>query len=387
MGKTPWTTFWLQFSTPRARTRVKTPLRSQATAAKFQSCGRSPSYSQTAREWPIAGEFTLRAYLNGKMDLAQAEAVCDTINARTTEAYELARAQQTGRLSAEVNSIRDKILGIVARIEATIDFPEDVGEFDRDECEAQLADLLNAIEVLCASASRGILYRDGISVVIAGPPNAGKSSLLNALLRADRAIVTPIPGTTRDVIEESIDIQGIPVRLSDTAGLRETDDAVERIGVERTWATLLNADIAVIVHDALSEECDSVPFNGPQISVWNKIDLLSDRRAVPPNVTGVSALTGEGIDLLEAKIAEIALAGVGQIDKESVTVTHARHLSALVEAAESLRRAQQTLAEDLPLDFLSIDAQSALSAIGQITGETAPQEIINEIFHRFCIGK
>ena len=336
------------------------------------------------------GEFTLRAYLNGKLDLAQAEAVCDTIDARTDVAFKLAQAQRTGAISKAAGGIRDALLGIVARVEATIDFPEDVGEFPKEWCARELSTIASELDRLIATADRGMLYREGISVVLAGKPNAGKSSLLNALLRADRAIVTPIPGTTRDVIEESIAIRGIPVRLSDTAGLRESDDEIERLGVARSHEMIGAADVVLLVRDISdpdrSSEC--VLGRAPVIVVWNKIDLAPGF-ASPAGDSAVSALTGAGIEALEDRIAETVLRGAGEesTGTDGAVVTHSRHKQALVQAREAIARAQAVAAANEPLDFLSIELQSALSSIGLITGETAPQEIVNEIFHKFCIGK
>jgi tRNA modification GTPase len=340
------------------------------------------------------GEFTLRAYLNGKLDLAQAEAVCDLIDARTDTAFRLAQAQQQGGLSAEAKALRDILLGVVVQIEATIDFPEDVGEFPAEQCLAELAGVAERLDRLIATADRGMLYREGISVVLAGRPNSGKSSLLNALLRADRAIVTPIAGTTRDVIEESISIRGIHVRLSDTAGLRESADEVERLGVARTHERVGSADIVLVVRDVTEpskpgDECERLSGSAPRITVWNKIDLMPGHRVVAGGMP-VSALTGEGIPELEDRIADTAIGALGDEPAESSAgsvVTHARHKHALVEARQALDRAQIALTQEQPLDFLSIEVQCALSAIGLITGQTAPQEIVNEIFHRFCIGK
>jgi tRNA modification GTPase len=232
-----------------------------------------------------------------------------------------------------------------------------------------------------------------MSVVLVGAPNAGKSSLLNALLKSDRAIVTSIPGTTRDVIEESIDIAGIPVRLTDTAGLRETSDEVERIGVERTRAAMAQADIVVEVIDATLElrvasEDLGIPDGLPRILALNKCDLICDKtRELSEDSIYVSAKTGHGLERLEAKIAEIALGAGQDMHGDGVIISHTRHKSALISSCHALDAAAELLNEGQPLDLVSIELTSALTAIGQITGETAPEEIVNEIFHRFCIGK
>jgi tRNA modification GTPase len=339
------------------------------------------------------GEFTLRAYLNGKLDLAQAEAVIDTIDARTDTALRLANSQKRGDLSRAVEHIRERLVGILVRVEATIDFPEDVGEFPVGWYLDEAHSLERELSKLIDSAGHGILLREGISVVLAGAPNSGKSSLLNALLRTDRAIVTAIPGTTRDVIEESIEIAGIPVRLSDTAGLRETDDEVEQIGVERTHAALDSADIIIEVrditlHDASQAGCIDIQSGTPRILVYNKCDLadtalnISDSDAVI-----LSAKTGAGLDKLESAIIDIALGG-SKIDQNSdIQVTHRRHKIALETARDALVRGIELVGRSEPIDLISIEISAALAAVGQITGASAPDEIVNEIFHRFCIGK
>jgi len=337
------------------------------------------------------GEFTQRAFLNGKMDLAQAEAVGDIIAAQTEQAHRLARRQSEGRLSLAVAQIREIVLGVLARIEASIDFPEDVGELDADACQSDLSLAERQVGALLATADQGILYREGLKVVLAGRPNVGKSSLLNALLRADRAIVTPVPGTTRDVIEETLNLRGIPLRAVDTAGLRETEDEVERIGVARTRESLADADIALLVLDATAGETDedaalrAILAGRPHILVWNKWDLKPGSDPPAEGVV-VSAATGWNLVALEDALADLALGGRAA-DTEDTFVTHARHKRALQSALARLADARNTLAAALPADFVSIDVRSALDALGEITGETATEDVISEIFSRFCIGK
>lgn len=335
------------------------------------------------------GEFTERAFLNGKMDLAQAEAVGDLIAAQTAEAQRLARRQSEGRLSQAVQAIRSGVLGVLAQIEATIDFPEEVGDLDSAACEAALSNADHQIADLLATAGYGILVREGLSVVLAGRPNVGKSSLLNVLLRTDRAIVTPIPGTTRDVLEETVNLRGVPLRLSDTAGLRETTDEVERIGVARTRAGMDAADLILLVLDAeageTAEDADlrRTLKNRPHLVVWNKWDV-SAQSALPAVGVPVSALTGWNLDALEAALLQTALGGAAP---ESALVTHARHQQALSAASLQIDAARQSLAAALPADFASIDLRGALNTLGTITGETATEDVIAEIFSRFCIGK
>lgn len=343
------------------------------------------------------GEFTQRAFLNGKMDLAQAEAVGDIIAAQTEEAHRLARRQGEGRLSREVAEVRETVLGVLARIEASIDFPEDVGELDTGFCANELHRADAQIRRLLHTADRGILYREGLKVVLAGRPNVGKSSLLNALLRASRAIVTPLPGTTRDVIEESLNLRGIPIRALDTAGLRETEDWAERLGVEKTRESIDRADFVLLILDAaVGETPEDVILRDslgdrPHLLVWNKWDLVEGRPSVgPPDGDGVpvSASTGWNIEVLEDAIAEAVLGGeASPSDTGAAIVTHARHRQALETARASLAEALTTLDAGLAADFVSIDVRGILTALGEITGETATEDVIQEIFSRFCIGK
>ncbi len=337
------------------------------------------------------GEFTERAFLNGKLDLAQAEAVGDLIAAQTAEAQKLARRQSEGRLSKAVQEIRSGMLGVLAQIEATIDFPEEVGELDAAACETALQTAQRQTADLLATADSGILVREGLSVVLAGRPNVGKSSLLNALLRTDRAIVTSIPGTTRDVLEETVNLGGIPLRLSDTAGLRETTDEVEQLGVARTRDSLNAADFVLLVLDAETGETPEdmelrrALADCPHLLVWNKWDRAR-QPALPADGVAVSALTGWNLDALEAAILQHALGGMVAVP-ENALVTHARHKQALSAASVQIETARQSLNASLPADFASIDLRGALNTLGTITGETATEDVIAEIFSRFCIGK
>lgn len=347
------------------------------------------------------GEFTKRAFLNGKMDLAQAEAVNDIIRARTDQARKVALRQLDGALSSRIGEINRRILGTIATIEAAIDFPEDVPEPDmgwlRSEVESARAD----VESLIESFGRGRVHREGLRVVIAGRVNVGKSSLLNALLRAARAIVTPIPGTTRDVIEENLEIRGIPVVAIDTAGLRATDDPVERIGVELTQQSMDTADMVLLVLDSsqglAAEDMDLLDSlrDRSVIVIFNKTDLLPDNEAesaatqlsrqLSVLVVPTSASTGTGIELLENKIAE--LLGLMNTGAESVTVTNIRHESSLKSAAQSLGHVLSSVDAGEPIDLLSGDLNAARISLGLITGETASEDLLDRIFSEFCIGK
>ncbi len=291
------------------------------------------------------GEFTQRAFLNGKLDLAQAEAVNDLIRARTDAARKVALRQLEGDLSARVSEINRRILGAIAAIEAAIDFPDDVPEPDIAWLEIEMTQARDSVDALLATFDRGRIFREGLRVVIAGRVNVGKSSLLNALLRHARAIVTPIPGTTRDLIEESLEIEGIPIVAIDTAGLRATDDPIESIGVELTRRSMDSADVILLVIDAtegLHDEDRALLAEMQDrhiVLVANKADLLIPHSAhspsMPPVSIPTSALTGQGIEDLEAKIAEIA--GATSAGSEGAVVSNVRHQQALKSASESLR--------------------------------------------------
>jgi len=349
------------------------------------------------------GEFTQRAFLAGKIDLAQAEAVNDLIRARTDDARKVALRQLEGELSARVAAINSRVLGAIAAIEAAIDFPDDVAEPDFEWLQSEIAAARKDVDALAASFGRGRIYREGLRVVITGRVNVGKSSLLNALLRHARAIVTPIPGTTRDLIEESLEIEGIPIVAIDTAGLRETDDPVESIGVELTRRSIDSADVVCLVIDAaqgLHDEDRALieQMSGrPVVLVANKVDLAAPYS--PSAAEGVggrsfesdlptvltSALTGEGIEELECKIAGIA--GATGAGSEGALVSNVRHQQALKSASESLACALETLAAGAPIDLLSGDLSAARNALGLVTGETATEDLLDRIFAEFCIGK
>ena len=344
------------------------------------------------------GEFTKRAFLNGRLDLSQAEAVVDVIRAKTDRAMNAAVHQLRGEMKAQVDSIRSRLLQIAAQMEADIDFPElelEVETADQVEEGCQCA--LGAVNRLLEGARQGKLMREGFRVVLAGRPNVGKSSLLNRLVRENRAIVTEIPGTTRDVIEEWVNIAGVPVMLVDTAGIRETSDVIERLGVDRSRVMLERADMALLVVDAgdgLQEEdlalLELVPPSCTRVAVVNKIDLnpsfrpedWSDRlRGV--KVLFVSAEVGTSLGQLEAAIGEAA----GVHDVEESFLVSERHSAALRRAASHLEEALLTRRAGYGSDLLSIDVRGAWVALGEITGETVGEDLIDQIFSRFCIGK
>jgi len=360
------------------------------------------------------GEFTLRAFANGRIDLTQAEATLDVIQAKTAAGLALAQAQLGGWLAQELRQVREILLGPLAYVTALVDFPED--EVEPQEVAAPLTDGLGALERLLKSADQGIVYRQGARAVLVGRRNAGKSSLLNALLRADRAIVTPIPGTTRDTLEETANLHGIPVVLIDTAGIGETDDPVERLGVARSRAALAVADLALLVLDASAPpmpedaEIAALAEGKPTIVVLNKIDLVESRIEdsgwriedgrltgdplssifYPPSsefaaVVGTSALTGAGLDNLAEAVARVLLGGAA-ISGERL-VSNPRHRDALERAAGHVRDALDGYARQVPADLLAVDLTAALAAIGEITGDGVHDDLLAAIFSRFCIGK
>ncbi|NLZ92865.1 MAG: tRNA uridine-5-carboxymethylaminomethyl(34) synthesis GTPase MnmE [Firmicutes bacterium] len=349
------------------------------------------------------GEFTQRAFLNGRIDLAQAEAVIQIIRAKTETAMRLSAEQLTGRLSREVKEIRQILLSILAHTEASIDFPEhqDVEEMAREEVERKTQECIAKITQLLKTADQGRILREGVRTAIVGLPNVGKSSLLNALLREQRAIVTDIPGTTRDVLEESINLGGIALTIIDTAGIRDTINEIERIGVERSRSVLARADLVLFVLDVTQGLSDDnikllhAVGEKPCIVIANKIDLLTASQNIIPKIkkaveprplVAMSVLKAEGLADLEKTIIEIVLQGKVN-PTESVMVTSTRHKNALKKANDALYELQKSLAAGYAIDLLTIDLYTALDALGEITGENVSSELVEEIFSNFCIGK
>lgn len=344
-----------------------------------------------------AGEFTQRAFLNGKLDLAQAEAVNDLIRSRTDAARKVALSQLGGALSGKVQSLLDEGMGMLAAIEAAIDFPDDVPEPEQEWIREQATAIRDRLRELLMAFEKGRIYREGLRMAIVGRVNVGKSSLLNALLRHARAIVTPIPGTTRDLIEENVQIHGIPIVAIDTAGLRQTDDPVERIGVDLTHKSIESADVVLLVVDSSQgiheqdRELLSSISGCPVIVVLNKVDLLiepeldSVAKSLPDGlvVTRTSAKQGQGIEELEEAIANIA----GAVDVESALVSNIRHKEAMRSAYDSLGHVLDGLDSGEPIDLLSVDIRSACDSLGLITGSTATHDLLERIFSEFCIGK
>jgi tRNA modification GTPase len=345
-----------------------------------------------------AGEMTLRAFLNGRLDLAQAEAVLDVIEAKTEAALRVANEQLHGTLSAQVAGVRRALLDTLAFLEASIDFVED--EIPVQDVAGPLTELCARLEKLLKSADQGLIYRQGVRAAIVGRPNVGKSSLLNALLRGDRAIVTNIPGTTRDTLEETANIAGIPLVLVDTAGIRsETADEVERIGVERSQMALQRADIALMVIDGSQPleagdwEIGRLVGDKPALLVINKDDLPSAQNGsglidfLPAaQRVRISALAGEGIELLEEAIVE-QVAGGSVTLADTPLVSNPRHKALLHHALTHTQVAIEAQAAGLSPDLVSIDVRAAVDALGEITGETATEDLLDTIFSKFCIGK
>lgn len=343
------------------------------------------------------GEFTLRAFVNGRIDLAQAEATLDVIQARTRTGLELAQQQLGGRLSQEIRRLRQQILTPLAYLTALLDFPED--DVPHETVVAPLAQALAEAERLLAHADQGIMYRYGARAVLVGRPNAGKSSLLNALLKIERAIVTPIAGTTRDTLEETANLEGVPVVLVDTAGITESHDPVERIGVERSQRALATADVALLVLDQAApltpddERIAALTHATPTIVVLNKADLPPQLDSGPllashpqlKETVRISAVTGMGLDNLAHAVAHTLLGDTALTG--STLITNPRHQHALQQAVEALQTARTGLAAGQSLDVIVIDLTTAVESLGAITGETVGDDLLAEIFSRFCIGK
>jgi tRNA modification GTPase len=332
------------------------------------------------------GEFSERAFHNGKLDLAQAEALADLISARSLAAQRAARRQLSGSLSREASAIAAELEEALARLEATIDFPEDVGELDPETVAAPLSRATVRLERLLAGAAYGRKLTEGLTIALTGAPNVGKSSLLNALAGAERAIVTELPGTTRDILAEELVLTGVPVRVLDTAGLRETEDLVEKIGVARARNAVATADVVVLVVDATAAAPPSLPElpHANLVVAVNKSDLAPphlERFAACPAVA-VSAKTGLGLDAL----AE-AVIGTSLPASDAPLLTRARHEDALRRCATQISEAHATLAAGLPAELIAVDVHGALAALGELTGQTTREEIIRGIFSRFCIGK
>jgi len=346
------------------------------------------------------GEFTKRAFLNGRIDLSQAEAVMDLIRAKTDRAMGVALDQMEGRLSKLVRNLRQTLLEIIASVEVNIDYPEyDAEEVTHDLLIRQASDVKAAIESLLETARQGKILREGLSTAIIGRPNVGKSSLLNTLVHESKAIVTDIPGTTRDIIEEYVNVRGVPLRLIDTAGIRETEDIVERIGVERSRKALKEADLVLLLlnnSEPLTEE-DKRLFEAIEgmdaIIIVNKTDLpaalpLDEVKQLAngrPVIT-TSLINEEGIEQLEEAIAKLFFQ-TGIESRDLTYVTNARHIALLNQALQSINDAIDAVQAGLPIDMAQIDIRKTWELLGEIVGDTVSESLIDQLFSQFCLGK
>ena len=346
------------------------------------------------------GEFTKRAFLNGRIDLSQAESVIELINSKTDKEAKASIEQLEGRISKNINIIRKDLLNILSDIEATIDYPEyDIEEVTNNRAMQELKNVLEKLNKLEESFKTGKILKEGIKTIIIGKPNAGKSSLLNLILNADRAIVSDIAGTTRDTIEEYINIKGIPLKLIDTAGIRETNDIIEEIGVNKSINLINEADLIISIFDN-SKELDEEDYkilkmieNKNAIIVLNKIDLgdvqlqkQDEIKRLNTPIVKMSAKLGDGIEKLYNCIINLFDMEDIQVDN-SIMITNIRHKEQICKAEENIKNAIDTIYNNMPIDIIAIYIKEALTDLGSITGENVSEDIIKEIFSKFCLGK
>ena len=347
-----------------------------------------------------AGEFTKRAFLNGRIDLSQAEAIIDVIKSKTDMAHEVAQSQLEGSLAKKIKDLRMNVTEVLAHLEVSIDFAEeDVEEITYQTLEEKALELRNEIKKLYDTAESGKILRDGLKTVIVGKPNVGKSSLLNSILGENRAIVTDIAGTTRDVIEEFVNIKGIPLKIVDTAGIRETEDVVEKIGVEKSRESFSTADLVIMVLDAsrkLSEEdmeiLESLK-NKKTIVLLNKMDLEPqielekiEEFVNSEDIIKISALKHQGIEELQDKIEAMVYHGSVK-NSSNLMITNSRHKDALFKAYESINDAISAIEQRMPYDFIEVDFKNIWDFLGYINGDTVREDLLDTIFANFCIGK
>ena len=343
------------------------------------------------------GEFTKRAFLNGRVDLTQAEAVMDIIRAKTDKAMNIAVKQLDGSLSDLINNTRQEILNTLAQVEVNIDYPEydDVEEATTEIIREKTSEFEALLTNLLKTARRGKILREGISTAIIGRPNVGKSSLLNNLLREEKAIVTDIEGTTRDVIEEYVNINGVPLKLVDTAGIRETEDIVEQIGVERSKKALKEADLVLLVLNAsepLTEQDRQlleISQDSNRIILLNKVDLPEkiEIDQLPEDHIKISVLKNQNINQIEDRINALFFENAGLVEQDATYLSNARHISLIEKAVESLQAVNEGLALGMPVDLLQVDLTRTWEILGEITGDAAPDELITQLFSQFCLGK
>jgi tRNA modification GTPase len=344
------------------------------------------------------GEFTKRAFLNGRLDLTQAESVMDIISSKTEKSMSLSMEQLQGRLSKQVNEIVDELMELKAHLEVNIDFPEyDEEELTKEKIKEKASVMKENIEKLISSADTGKIFKEGINTLILGKPNVGKSSLMNFLLNENRSIVTEVPGTTRDTIEEFVNLAGVPLNIIDTAGIRYTDDIVEKIGVQKAIDKIDDSDLIIMIFDASKEleKDDEIILNNIEnkkvIYLMNKTDLntkidLTNHQEIEKEVIKISLLKNEGLEEIEAKVKEEFLSG--NIDTNNdLIVTNTRHKNLLKKANNSLKELLGSIEAGLTLECLEVDINDTIHHLGEITGSTVSESVIEKIFSNFCIGK
>ncbi|MGD9910310.1 MAG: tRNA uridine-5-carboxymethylaminomethyl(34) synthesis GTPase MnmE [Candidatus Izemoplasmatales bacterium] len=340
------------------------------------------------------GEFSERAYLLGRIDLTKAESIMDVINAKTTAQLEVAHMQLRGDVFKLVSSLQDELLDIIAQIEVNIDYPEydDAVVITRDIIEPKIIELLEKINHVLKTSNTGKVMREGIKTVIVGKPNVGKSSLLNSLLKEEKAIVTDISGTTRDLIEAELNLNGILLQLIDTAGIRDTEDTVEKIGIERTKKALNQASLVLLVIDhsqklsIQDEELLELTKNKARIIVGNKADLGKLNELKGETIIPISAKNNSGLDLLENEVRRLFI-DEALIDNHETLLSNTRHISKMEEAKQNLEDALSSAKANLPVDLIEIDVKSAWHHLGEITGTASSEDLIDSLFSKFCLGK
>lgn len=342
------------------------------------------------------GEFTLRAFLNGRIDLTQAESIAEIVGAKSAQASTIALAGLRGKLAQPIKHIRHTLLDILAEVEARIDFEDDLPPLDEEKIQKELQASLQQVNQILATKDHGELLRSGVKVAIVGQPNVGKSSLLNAWSRCDRAIVTDLPGTTRDIVESQLVVKGIPIQVLDTAGIRDTEDTVEKIGVEKSLKAVKEADLILFTMDASQGWTDKETEIYEKIKelnlilVINKTDLANPEQIhYPPEITHIvytAAAQNQGIDTLEDAIVNTIQQGKTTAQNLDIAINQ-RQAAALTRAKIALTQVEETINNQLPLDFWTIDLRTAIQALGEITGEEVTESVLDRIFNRFCIGK